>query len=106
MPYLLPYLFVIFATEAAQVMWTMGQLGILGLFLGGTIESTSNGAVQINSVTFEWAGLVGSTRTYFVAAPWVILVPATSLILCIFAFRLLAYSIRKRLEKNQIYYEY
>lgn len=107
LPHIRPHLVVILSMEMSQILWLLGQLGIFHVFVGGTIEIYSfEHGWQFNSMTNEWAGLLGYGKRYFLAAPWIVFAPALAFVYGILGFQFLAEGLRRKLNKNQIKYDY
>lgn len=107
LPFIKPQLAIIFAMEMAQILWLLGQLGIVHIFVGGTIKLKDD-LLNIDlfySVTNEWAGLLGNSRKYFKTAPWIFIAPAIAFAYGVLAFQFLAEGIRRKFNKNLLKYD-
>lgn len=104
-PHLKPYIAIIFSMELAQILWLLGQLGIVHIFVGGAITIKIDEIPQYYSVTNEWAGLLGNGRRFVRSSPWLFLGPAIAFAYGIIAFQFLAEGLRIRFNKNTMKYD-
>ncbi|WP_335872778.1 ABC transporter permease [Bacillus sp. 2205SS5-2] len=84
-PALREKLFVLFGQQMMQTLIIFAHLGVLKLFLGGTVVSYGLVSDPPRSLTNEWSGLIGDSIHWIQTAPWIPLAP----ILC-FALVMLA----------------
>jgi peptide/nickel transport system permease protein len=91
-------LLVMFILEIVYVMTIMGQLGLMNIFIGGTIVRFD--PVIYISVTKEIAGLVGQARGNIYGTTHVLWVPLMVLLLSTFSFNLLANGLKNRYQSN------
>ncbi|PLR99672.1 ABC transporter permease subunit [Bacillus sp. T33-2] len=87
-------LLIIFINEIIQVLHLIGQLAIFDLFLGGT-EVQYNPIIYL-SITNEWAGLIGQSRTFLRHSQWIVLFPLLTFLLFLFAFYLLSQGLNEK----------
>lgn len=88
LPALKANLLALFVNECIQVLHIIGQLGIFNLFLGGT-EKQYFPTIYL-SITNEWSGLIGQSRSFLYHSQWVILYPLIAYMLLLFSFYLLS----------------
>lgn len=99
LPHLKEQLVIILVTEMIAIMTLMGLLGMFDLFVGGTYMTLD--PVIYKSITNEWAGLLGSYRSFVYGnAIWIFLSPLLAFILAIGSFTLLAKGLRDRFEQS------
>jgi len=91
-------LLTIFVNECIQVLHIIGQLGIFNLFLGGT-EKQYFPTIYL-SITNEWSGLIGQSRSFLYHSQWVILFPLAAYLLLLFSFYLLSTGLNTYLKDN------
>ncbi|MGO1059163.1 ABC transporter permease [Planococcus sp. FY231025] len=86
-PFLIPQLFVIFIREFIQTLILMAHLGILGIFIGGTVFMENLfGRSTAASQSGEWAGTLGMWWDYlWTSYPWIAFIPMVFLTLLILA---------------------
>ena len=76
-PQLREKLFVLYGQQIVETLIVFAHLGLLDLFLGGTkVNYSPMFGDPPMSISFEWAGLFGSTFGYLQGAPWLPLGPA------------------------------
>lgn len=76
-PQLREKLFVLYGQQILETLIVFAHLGLLDLFLGGTkVNYSPMFGDPPMSISFEWAGLFGSTFGYLQGAPWLPLGPA------------------------------
>ncbi|MFC4557074.1 ABC transporter permease subunit [Virgibacillus kekensis] len=99
LPHLAPKLWVNFGQQVVQVLILLVHLGLLNLFLGGTIPHhlMSNG---FQSLTGDWAGLIGYSYKYFDVFPWLPLVPLGAFALTILALNYMIEGMKQVLIKD------
>lgn len=70
-------LFVLYGQQIVETLIVFAHLGLLDLFLGGTkVNYSPILGDPPKSISFEWAGLFGSTFRYLQISPWLPLGPA------------------------------
>lgn len=77
---------VLYGQQVMETFIVFAHLGLLSLFLGGTkVSYDPLFADPPMSISYEWAGLFGSTFRYLQGAPWLPLAPVLFIGLAIFA---------------------
>ncbi|KEO81581.1 ABC transporter permease [Tumebacillus flagellatus] len=99
MPHLSTFLMVLLVSEIAQTLWLAGQLGVLSVFLGGSMLEPGGGPINMRYPE-EWAGSIGYSINAFRSHPMVVLWPVFALSFAILSFNLLAEGIRKNHERK------
>lgn len=81
---------VLYGQQVMETFIILAHLGLLNLFLGGTKVSYDPlfGDPPM-SISYEWAGLFGSTFRYLQGAPWLPLIPVLFIGLAIFSVSLM-----------------
>lgn len=76
-PFLVPRLFIIFIREFIQTLILMAHLGILRIFIGGTVFKTNLFDMsKAVSPTSEWAGTLGLWWDFlWTSYPWIAFIP-------------------------------
>lgn len=81
---------VLYGQQVMETFIVFAHLGLLNLFLGGTkISYDPMFGDPPMSISYEWAGLFGSTFRYLQGAPWLPLAPVLFIALTIFAVSLM-----------------
>ncbi|MEZ0481944.1 ABC transporter permease [Planococcus sp. SSTMD024] len=97
---------VLYGQQVMETFIILAHLGLLNLFLGGTKVSYDPlfGDPPM-SISYEWAGLFGSTFRYLQGAPWLPLMPVLFIGLAIFSVSLMMEgylrSKKPKIEKNR-----
>lgn len=101
LPNLLPMLLSLAALEAAAVMLLVGDLGFVGIFLGGgTFAEVFIGSPPYHySDIPEWASLLSNVRLFARSYPWTALYPALAFFLTVLAFNLFGEGLRRLLPR-------
>ena len=101
LPNLLPHLLALTSLEAAAVLLLIGDLGFVGVFLGGGAFAE----VFIGSPPYhysdvpEWASLLSNVRLYARSYPWTAIYPALAFFSAVLAFNLLGEGLRELLPR-------
>ena len=81
---------VLYGQQVMETFIVFAHLGLLSLFLGGTkVSYEPMLADPPMSISYEWAGLFGSTFRYLQGAPWLPLAPVLFIGMAIFAVSLM-----------------
>ena len=91
-------LLIIFLNECIQVMHIIGQLGIFNLFLGGT-EKQYLPTIYL-SMTHEWAGLIGQSRSFLYHSQWIIVFPLFAYLVLLFSLYFTSLGLNKYFKDN------
>jgi hypothetical protein len=100
LPNVLPSLISIAALEMGAVLMLLGELGFVGIFIGGGAFAE----LQIDAPPYhysdvpEWAALLSNVRLYARTYPWTALYPATAFFIAILGFNLFGEGIRRLVE--------
>jgi peptide/nickel transport system permease protein len=100
LPNLLSSLISIAALEMGSVLMLLGELGFVGIFIGGGAfaELQVNAAPYHYSDVPEWGALLSNIRLYARAYPWTALYPAMAFFVVILGFNLFGEGIRRMVE--------
>ncbi|MFC4409027.1 ABC transporter permease [Chungangia koreensis] len=98
-PFLVPQLYIIFIREFIQTLLLMSHLGVLGIFIGGSIVRENLFYREVlTSRSDEWTGLIGLWWQYlWTTYPWISVIP-------IVAFTVLILSAKCMLEGTKEVY--
>lgn len=80
---------VLYGQQVIETFVILAHLGLLDLFLGGTKVSYDPQGDPPMSISYEWAGLFGTSFRYLTGAPWMPLSPVLCIALSIFAVSLM-----------------
>ncbi len=101
LPNLLPSLISITALEMGAVLMLLGELGFIGIFIGGGAfaELDIGGSPYHYSDVPEWGALLSNVRLYARAYPWMALYPTMAFFLAIWGFNLFGEGVRRMIER-------
>lgn len=90
---------LLYLHEVVTVINLIGQLAILKVFLGGTFFNMDSGT--FNSLTFEWAGLIGKEQMMLEHMPRFLLAPLGAYLLLITSLYLILRGLEERTGRNR-----
>ena len=101
LPNLIPALISIAALEMGAVLMLLGELGFIGIFIGGGAfaELDVFGAPYHYSDVPEWGSLLSNVRTYARTYPWTALYPSLAFFFAILGFNLFGEGVRRMVER-------
>ncbi len=104
LPNVLPILIVIASLEMAGTLLLLGELGFVGIFLGGGAfaEVFVGSAPYHYSDVPEWAALLSNVRQYARTYPWVGIYPALAFALAILGFNLFGEGLRRLVQEIRL----
>lgn len=105
MPYITPRLFIVFSQQVGQVLMIFAHLGLLKVFIGGTLNKVmeievagklnqGEPTLEAFSMTNEWGGLIAKNIFSIQSHPWLILAPVTGFALAILAINFIVEGIK------------
>lgn len=101
LPNLIPALISIIVLEMGAVLMLLGELGFIGIFIGGGAFAD----LDIAAAPFhysdvpEWGALLSNVRTYARSYPWMAIYPASAFFVAIAGFNLFGEGIRRLIER-------
>lgn len=100
LPNLIPTLILISALGMGAVLMLLGELGFVGIFIGGgAFAELAIGAAPYHySDVPEWGALLSNVRQYAFSYPWTALYPALAFFVAILAFNLFGEGVRQLIE--------
>ncbi|HEU5287242.1 MAG TPA: M28 family peptidase [Candidatus Limnocylindria bacterium] len=105
LPNLLPILAVAAALEASAVLLALGELGFLGIVVGGgfsiPLDDRGLGTTFVFS-TAEWGAILAGGRFSVYNAPWIALVPAAAFASAVFGFNMLGHGLRTLFDRTPV----
>ena len=105
LPHLTPTLVALVAIEFSAVLMLLGELGFLGIFLGGGAyaETEIFSAPLHYSDIPEWGALLATFRQSARAHPWLGIYPSLAIFISSFGFYLLGEGIRRKIERGHLF---
>ncbi|KML01834.1 ABC transporter permease subunit [Rossellomorea marisflavi] len=95
-PHLAPRMFILFGQQFIQTMLILVHMGLFYLFLGGTIVSRGLLPDPPKSATFEWSGLISSSKEALMTEKyWIVLFPLFAFMIAIFAMQLVVQGVKE-----------
>lgn len=99
LPNLLPALVSIAALEMGAVLILLGELGFIGIFIGGgSLAEVSGVGVFHYSDVPEWGALLSNIRTYARAYTWLAFYPTGAFFIAILGFNLFGEGVRRLID--------
>lgn len=100
LPILLAALISLAALEMGAVLMLLGELGFIGIFIGGGAfaELDVGSTLYHYSDVPEWGSLLSSVRLYARSYPWVAIYPALAFFIAIVGFNLFGEGLRRMVE--------
>ena len=107
MPNLLPILAVSAALEASAILLALGELGLLGIVVGGGFsipvdDRNLGGGSSFIFSTAEWGAILAGGRFAVYSAPWIALVPAAAFASAVFGFNILGHGLRTLFDRTPV----
>jgi ABC-type dipeptide/oligopeptide/nickel transport system permease component len=102
LPHLFSALISIIALEMGAVLMLLGELGFIGIFIGGGTRLAHDTATMLYSDIPEWGALLSNVRTFARSYPWTGLVPTMAFFVAILSFNLFGEGFRRSIEKGHI----
>ena len=107
MPNLLPILAVSAALEASAILLALGELGFLGVVVGGGFsipldDRNLGGGSSFIFSTAEWGAILAGGRFAVFNAPWIALVPAAAFASAVFGFNMLGHGLRTLFDRTPV----
>ncbi|HEV8670258.1 MAG TPA: M28 family peptidase [Candidatus Limnocylindria bacterium] len=107
LPNLLPMLAVAAALEASAILLVLGELGFLGIVVGGGQNVSGDvtgrgGGTEFIFATTEWGAILAQGRFEIYRAQWIALVPATAFASAILGFNLFGHGLRSFFERAPV----
>ena len=107
LPNLLPMLAIAAALEASAILLVLGELGFLGIVVGGGQSVSSDvtgrgGGTEFIFATTEWGAILAQGRFEIYRAQWIALVPATAFASAILGFNLFGHGLRTFFERAPV----
>ncbi len=105
LPNILPSLVVITPLEMGAVLMLIGELGFLGVYIGGGIDRAGDLCLTPSCIIpniAEWGSMLGAYRKYFYSRPLMMLAPATAFFVAVLGFNLLGEGLRRVVESREM----
>ncbi len=107
LPHLRPDLWFALLTDFISVLFLIGQLAVLNIFLGGgelfVIDDGPPATVMTLTMTGEWGGMISYGSRYLREYPWLIFASGVFLTLSILILSFFSKQLQKRLARPYLY---
>ncbi len=100
LPNVLPQVVIITLLEMGAVLMLLGELGFVGVYIGGGIRSeTVSRVVTIPDIP-EWGAMMADSWRWARANPWMVFYPALAFFLAVVGFNALGEGLRRLIEQG------
>jgi len=102
-PNILPQLIVLALLEMGAVLMVLGELGFIGVFMGGGTrqENSLERLVTIPDIP-EWGAMMADSRLWARSKPWMVFYPALSFFVAVVGFNALGEGLRRLIERAAV----
>jgi ABC-type dipeptide/oligopeptide/nickel transport system permease subunit len=101
LPNVVPALLVITLLEMGAVLMILGELGFIGVYIGGGISIQID---DFNQRQFfaepEWGAMMAGSRAWARSRPWMVLFPALAFFVSVTGFNLLGEGLRRLIDRG------
>ncbi|MDH7486110.1 MAG: M28 family peptidase [Anaerolineae bacterium] len=103
LPNILPQLIVLGLLEMGAVLMALGELGFVGVFMGGGTrqENSLERLVTIPDIP-EWGAMMADSRLWARAKPWMVFYPALAFFIAVVGFNALGEGLRRLIERAAV----
>ncbi len=103
LPNVLPSLVIIAVLEMGAVLMILGELGFIGVFIGGGtwIQVGDTEVANIPDVP-EWGAMMAGARQFARSKTWMVFYPALAFFLAVLGFNLLGEGLRRIVQKRGV----
>jgi len=101
LPNVLPTLVVITLLEMGAVLMILGELGFVGVYIGGGSSVQVGDFTQEQYFTMpEWGAMMAGSRQWARAKPWMVVFPALAFFISVTGFNLLGEGLRRLIDRG------
>lgn len=101
LPNVLPALVIITLLEMGAVLMILGELGFVGVYIGGGISiQVSDFERQQYFTVPEWGAMMAGSRAWARSRPWMVLFPAVAFFVSVTGFNLLGEGLRRLIDRG------
>lgn len=107
LPNVLPYLLVITFLEMGAVLMLLGELGFVGVYIGGgsridLTEPLGPPAIFTLPDVPEWGAMIADGFRWLRSKPWVVMPPAVAFFIAVAGFNMLGEGLRRLIERYSL----
>lgn len=99
-PALLPSIITNFFLDLGKVMFLIAQLGVFSIFVSQTWVQLDIAYGELQNASFNWATLLGETRSYLRRETWIVFYPALAITYTIISFYLIGEGLRSHFTRS------
>jgi len=101
LPNVLPALIIITLLEMGAVLMVLGELGFVGIYIGGGISIQVDDFTQRQYLSVpEWGAMMAGSRAWARSRPWMVLFPAIAFFASVTGFNLLGEGLRRLIDRG------
>jgi ABC-type dipeptide/oligopeptide/nickel transport system permease subunit len=101
LPNVVPTLIVIALLEMGAVLMILGELGFVGVYIGGGISIQIDDFTQQRYFSVpEWGAMMAGSRMYARSRPWMVLFPSIAFFVSVGGFNLLGEGLRRLIDRG------
>ncbi|MCK4470204.1 MAG: ABC transporter permease subunit, partial [Anaerolineae bacterium] len=101
LPNVLPSLVVITLLEMGAVLMILGELGFVGVYIGGGTSIAVGDSSQRQYFALpEWGAMMAGSRVWARSRPWMVLFPAIAFFVSVTGFNLLGEGLRRLIDRG------
>jgi len=103
LPNVLPSLVIIAVLEMGAVLMILGELGFIGVFIGGGtwVQIGDTTAINIPDIP-EWGAMMAGARQFARSKSWMVFYPALAFFLAVLGFNLLGEGLRRIVQQRGV----
>lgn len=103
LPNVLPALIVIGLLEMGATLMLLGELGFVGVFMGGGTKQENLFLVSATIPDIpEWGAMMADSRVWARGQPWMVFYPALAFFLAVLGFNSLGEGLRRLIERGSV----
>jgi peptide/nickel transport system permease protein len=101
LPNVLPALVVITLLEMGAVLMILGELGFIGVYVGGGVSRQVDDFTRERYFSVpEWGAMMAASHAWTRSRPWMILFPAIAFFVSVIGFNLLGEGLRRLIDRG------
>lgn len=103
LPFVYEKLVVYFISDLGKVMFILGQLGFIGIFISQDLVQVDPGIFEIHNVSLAWPMLLANAYLDVRGPIWIVFWPTLAMTSTIFTFNMIAQGIQHSLQDRETY---
>ncbi|MBC7250284.1 MAG: M28 family peptidase [Anaerolineae bacterium] len=102
LPNVLPSLVVLALLEMGAVLMILGELGFVGVFIGGGSTTETLSGNETFATIPEWGAMLAGARRYARSTPWMVFYPALAIFVSVLGFNFLSEGLRRIIRETGV----